>query len=184
MKKLGLSKEYGTRSGSLSVIDMAGSDLNVGKDRFPTITATRGQRTPYFVPALGRMADVQEMCRCQGTWSQVHESMSQSQLQFVWSNFNLIEPTSSKLPGMDDRLLAAISKAGIRSSVIGHAIGNAMTVSLLERLLLRLLWSLGFFERLPADRWHLAQIEALRASSGYSGYWRGVQARSKMNVKR
>ena len=67
VKKLGLLKEFTARCRDVSIVDMAGSSLNVGKNRFPTITATRGKALPYFVPALGRMSDLFELCRAQGS---------------------------------------------------------------------------------------------------------------------
>ena len=101
---------------------------------------------------------------------------------------------------MDDRVLGAMMRCGLPCSVIGDAIGNAMSVSVVERLARRLLsqrhcacvsvWLSDFLsltgsssktgfvaaETMPKDRWEMA------ASVEPAGYWPELQRLSKLKV--
>ena len=88
--------------------------------------------------------------------------------------------------GVDDRVSSGILKGGVRNAVLGHAIGNAMSVSVVERLMGRMLYSLDILKALPEDRWQVVQMKCRSKSKAgdFSGYWSDVQARSKLVLKK
>ncbi len=59
----------------------------------------------------------------------------------------------AKLQGMDLRRFGDYESVGINGRCIGHAIGNAMSVSVLERILIRLVWAAGLVDCMPRDLW-------------------------------
>lgn len=54
--------------------------------------------------------------------------------------------------------LSDIKREGISDVAIGHAIGNAMSRNILDRLLPRVLFAGGLLRTLPTDRWELGEL--------------------------
>lgn len=110
------------------VIDLQASKdfANFRVDLSPCITATRCSQGAYYVTSLGRCMTLVEMGRLQGFPSWISE-----------------------------RLASHCNKKGMRSHEkhIGHAIGNAMSVNVLCRLLLRVVSATAKEDLTDQDRW-------------------------------
>ena len=88
-------------------------------DKFPCITATRGQHCDFWIADLGRKATLDELMRLQG--------------------FN---PRG-----------ISYKKAGVNKKRVGHMVGNAMSMRVLERLLPPAMRAMGLPPPCRADRW-------------------------------
>ena len=101
------------------IADMGGSNLNMKLDSFPTITA---RKTAHI--GSQRYTDGQMFKNSLGAKARL-------------SDFNSCPKTLLDVTDVDDKLFADMQQTRLPASALGHATGNAMSISVVERIVAR-----------------------------------------------
>ncbi|CAK9039998.1 Caskin-1 (CASK-interacting protein 1) [Durusdinium trenchii] len=100
------------------IADMGGSNLNMKLDSFPTITA---RKTAHI--GSQRYTDGQMFKNSLGAKARL-------------SDFNSCPKTLLDVTDVDDKLFADMQQTRLPASALGHATGNAMSISVVERIVM------------------------------------------------